>query len=548
MPDPRLWDATIEFPVVQLTAGEISCEFEPLTGWIRPLSYGGLEVLRGAYFSVRGEDWSTVLPEVAYEKVAENELTFAQTFRWSGQELVVRGRVRLTADGETATLETDYQADVKAPFRTNRTGLCVLFPGVKTATAFTSKGYPDRSERSGEFQPEVKQIIPATDVAELKWQVFPKVQARLNVEAEHHEVGPELFEFEDQRNWTDDSFKLFIRPSRLPRPYPVPAGRIEQQFRLVLSGPAPTRGSDVIDLSHVAQAFGQSPLAALPGIGSLRKETPDRASWEAEPADGDEWIIRHRQMQEDRNDTRFKDVNRLPADHWWRDRFPAEAPWFRNSAGWANHRFAQEPTVVIGTNAQVHAFDVRSMAETGDGIAALLRSRRPGVILAPVSLGKHSSSPGDIDPRAGTPWHAAWVLSLLYHAQSARAIMLAEWKRGDLLDVALQALPRSDSAHLLSRDGQVVLIGFRGEPGKPDTLVFANTGPARQGQVPDYRPALAQILTNEGWAKHPWTASKGDPFTIPARTVLWTQGTVTEGDRLDSDLKPLGGRDSITGG
>ena len=526
MPDPRLWDAAVEFPVVRLSAGAISCEFEPLTGWIRPLGYGGQEVLRAAYFSVRGEDWSTVLPSVTFNKESERELTFNQTFRWGTHRLEVRSRVELRETDGGGSLLVSYEADVPEAFRTNRTGLCVLFPGVRETRRFRFRSAPGGQSAGGEFQPEVKHTIPATDIAEVSWDPFPDVRAKLTVEAEHHEVGPELFEFEDQRNWTDDSFKLFVRPSRQPKPYTVPPGRIEHQFELSLAGPAPKPASDVIDLSPLEKLFAESAVVTLPGLGALRKETPDRATWEAEPTEGDEWIIRLRANQEDRQDLRFKDVNRLPANHWWRERFPAEAPWFRGSAGWAGHRFANEPMAVIGTNAQVHAFDVRSIVETGDGIAAILRSRRPGVILAPVSLGKHGSVPGEVDPRAGTPWHAAWVLSLLFHAQSARAIMLAEWERGDLIDTALESLPRRDAAKTMGRDEQVVLIGFKGEGGEPDTLVFANTGGARTVQLPDYRPRRAQVLTDRGWANHALPMGTARRITVPARTVLWIEGAM----------------------
>lgn len=526
MPDPRLWDAALEFPVVTLSLGGLTCEFEPLTGWIRPMRYGGHEVLRAAYFSVRGEDWSTVLPDVTYQKVSEKLLTFTQHFAWAKHRIEVRGRVELFEHADGASLSVTYEADVPEAFRTNRTGLCVLFPGVNQTTAFTSKSEAGGPDRSGEFQPEVRHTIPATDVAEVTWSALSGVEAHLTVEAEHHEIGPELFEFEDQRNWTDDSFKLFVRPSRLPKPYTVPPGRIEHQFTLKLTGAAPAPQPDIIDLSEWNKVFANSPGIALPGLGALRAESPKNATWEAEPADGGEWIVRLRAEGEDRADTRLKDVGRLPADHWWKDRFPKEVPWFRNSAGWSGHRFAREPVAAIGTNAQVHAFDVRSMNETGDGIAAILRSRPRGVILAPVSLGKHGSVAGEVDPRAGTPWHAAWTLSLLFHAQSAQAIFLAEWEPGDLIDTALEALPRRDQVTALARDKDVVILGFKGVGGAPDTVIFSNPGPVRTVQLPDFKPGQVKVLTDRGWANHPLSVADGRNISVPGRTVLWIDGTM----------------------
>ena len=35
----------------------------------------------------------------------------------------------------------------------------------------------------------------------------------------------DAFEMEDHRNWTDASFKTYVRPLALPWPYVLPAGR-----------------------------------------------------------------------------------------------------------------------------------------------------------------------------------------------------------------------------------------------------------------------------------------------------------------------------------
>ena len=45
----------------------------------------------------------------------------------------------------------------------------------------------------------------------------------------------EVFEMEDQRNWTDASYKTYCRPLALPRPYTVAAGeRVEQDVTVRL--------------------------------------------------------------------------------------------------------------------------------------------------------------------------------------------------------------------------------------------------------------------------------------------------------------------------
>jgi hypothetical protein len=43
----------------------------------------------------------------------------------------------------------------------------------------------------------------------------------------------DVFEMEDQRNWSDASYKTYVRPLALPWPYRIPAGETVTQ-RIVL--------------------------------------------------------------------------------------------------------------------------------------------------------------------------------------------------------------------------------------------------------------------------------------------------------------------------
>ena len=56
----------------------------------------------------------------------------------------------------------------------------------------------------------------------------------------------DTFEMEDQRNWTDASYKTYVRPLALPWPYTLAKGTvIEQAVRLSVhgtpAGPGPAR-------------------------------------------------------------------------------------------------------------------------------------------------------------------------------------------------------------------------------------------------------------------------------------------------------------------
>ena len=75
------------------------------------------------------------------------------------------------------------------------------------------------------------------------------VQPIMNIRALAHEVAPGLkvtctmlgdtFEMEDQRNWTDASYKTYVRPLGLPHPFVLKAGEsIEQAVELQFEGAA----------------------------------------------------------------------------------------------------------------------------------------------------------------------------------------------------------------------------------------------------------------------------------------------------------------------
>jgi hypothetical protein len=77
----------------------------------------------------------------------------------------------------------------------------------------------------------------------------------------------EVFEMEDQRNWTDGSFKTYCTPLALPRPVWVEAGAvIEQSVRLslTLSGPAETAAPES---ESIRVTLSDDPPRRLPRLG-----------------------------------------------------------------------------------------------------------------------------------------------------------------------------------------------------------------------------------------------------------------------------------------
>jgi hypothetical protein len=90
-------------------------------------------------------------------------------------------------------------------FQKNRIGFCVLHPirecAGKTATTFHSDG----SMSQFIFPEQISPTQPVKNVKSMIWEAAPGIKARLD-------FSGDIFEMEDQRNWTDASFKTYCTP------------------------------------------------------------------------------------------------------------------------------------------------------------------------------------------------------------------------------------------------------------------------------------------------------------------------------------------------
>jgi hypothetical protein len=104
--------------------------------------------------------------------------------------------------------------------------------------------------------------------------VFPAaidpIQPMMNLRSITHEAAPgvritclmegDTFEMEDQRNWTDASYKTYVRPLALPWPYALKAGeKIDQSVTLTVEGPVPTPARDDTVRISIGGRVGEVP-------------------------------------------------------------------------------------------------------------------------------------------------------------------------------------------------------------------------------------------------------------------------------------------------
>ncbi|OII05460.1 hypothetical protein [Curtobacterium sp. MCBA15_008] len=199
---------------------------------IADVTHRGVPILRAIRFVTRDHDWRTADDTVlrrsleVRDDVPSAHVRIEATSGYDGVT-VLRYALDLSIDG--GTVAVDASATTTAPFRRNRIGLVVLHTPTLAGTPFTVRHA---------FAPPTEQVFPtwiaphqpATDVVGYAWTVD-------GIDAELHLSG-DCFEMEDQRNWTDASFKTYSTPLSEPFPVPLDAGTAIHQSVALQCGPA----------------------------------------------------------------------------------------------------------------------------------------------------------------------------------------------------------------------------------------------------------------------------------------------------------------------
>lgn len=261
----------VEPPARSFAAGPLS--FEMVGGNLRAIRLGGSELVRGIQFLVRDRDWGTLAPELSDFEVEEGNgvrIRYRATCRDpDGARLDYVASIEATGD----RLDFSVEAVAAQDFTTNRLGFCVLHPAA-LAGAPVRVEHGDGSAESSVFPALIDPWQPFTDIKALIHE-----QDGITVECR---LEGDTFEMEDQRNWSDASYKTYVRPLARPWPYVVPAGTADRQrVSLRIRGaaaPALIRGSGVVELS-VGEPIGRMPRIGLVITPAEAEATLANADW-----------------------------------------------------------------------------------------------------------------------------------------------------------------------------------------------------------------------------------------------------------------------------
>jgi hypothetical protein len=207
-----------------LKAGRLSLNLS--NGMLRYLRLDGLEVVRGLYFAVRDKNWNTIPEEVISvdTDIAENFFSINYQTRYidaaEGINFTVKGRIN---GSDNSVIKWEFDGLAQSAFKRNRIGFCILHPA-SAAGALCQVVHGDGTSKESIFPPLISPHQPFMD---LKSIAYAGVIS---------EFEGDVFEMEDQRNWTDASYKTYCTPLGLPFPVELASGdRVTQSVTFRVS-------------------------------------------------------------------------------------------------------------------------------------------------------------------------------------------------------------------------------------------------------------------------------------------------------------------------
>jgi len=196
--------------IVPLTAGPLKMQFAD--GNLRYIKLGDKEILRSIYVAIRDRNWGTVKNSINSVEIERNENNFSISYKVENRNQEIDfmwiGKIKGETDG---TISFSMEGRARKDFYKTRIGFCILYP-LKCA------GVPCKYDEK----------VKSKDLKSFSHRITPGLWARLDFTGD-------IFEMEDQRNWTDASYKIYCTPLTLPYPVKVMENQeIKQSVKISL--------------------------------------------------------------------------------------------------------------------------------------------------------------------------------------------------------------------------------------------------------------------------------------------------------------------------
>lgn len=243
--------------LIPLRAGPVSMVFDAENVFLRYIRVGEHEVLRGINAPIRNENWATIAPRVSNLTLDQQDGSFHVTFDVACQRGEIDFRWKGTISGnDKGDIEFTFDGRAHSAFKKNRIGFCILHGPSASGQPWVLETVDGKTSR-GQFPKRISPHQPAKNLKAITHQVAEGIRARVAFEGD-------VFEMEDQRNWTDASFKTYCTPLEIPYPVQLSKGaKITQKVSISIDGDI----SDVNSSSEPTVLTLTNRTSALPALG-----------------------------------------------------------------------------------------------------------------------------------------------------------------------------------------------------------------------------------------------------------------------------------------
>ncbi len=260
-------------------------------GALRRLSFAGREVVRRIDYPIRDADWGTLPTRTIAQTITQGADRFLRRFQTADGAMTGQFEATVMPMASGVRLVADLVLAATRRITVNRAGFIVLHPLDGVAGEPLAVRHAGGADANLRFPSFISPGQPVMDIAALSHRVGG-VDVAIAFDGE-------VFEMEDQRNWTDASFKTYCRPLALPRPYDLREGHeVRQRITVTLTqatAPVDTIGNSgkvaagsgpAICLAHEAPLTGSPDprLSALALQGVLLRLCGGDAGVDALPA------------------------------------------------------------------------------------------------------------------------------------------------------------------------------------------------------------------------------------------------------------------------
>jgi len=262
----EMWYGRNERPIetYDVQAGPMTAQLEGAD--LRYVRVNNVELVRRLYVAVRDVNWATVpgtMSNVNIERAIDHFLvTFTMRHTQPSLDFSWDAEIRGMPDG---TISYHLRGMAESDFRYNRIGLCLLHPPHECA----DRPYRGETPTGSIMGALPSRIAPQRMAGGTYLPLFPSV-SNLMIDLAgdvtvQFEFEGDLFEMEDQRNWTDNSFKTYSTPLALPWPRDVHKGAaIQQHVTMSIDGaPSIVRSRE----DPLTVSLGETSGHTLPSIG-----------------------------------------------------------------------------------------------------------------------------------------------------------------------------------------------------------------------------------------------------------------------------------------